>query len=139
MYFVVYVSSAAYKFHTPDLLDLLDRARVNNARLGVTGMLVYKDGNFMQVLEGEEAVVRNLVTKIGHDPRHKGMIRLIEGPQAERQFPDWSMGFRDLRSPGLDAVPGFSDFLNTRLTGEEFASDPTRAQKLLLSFKRSMR
>ncbi len=139
MYFIVYVSSAAHEFRTPELLGLLDRARVNNARLGVTGMLVYKDGNFMQVLEGEEAVVRDLATRIGSDSRHRGLIRLIEGPQDQRQFPEWSMGFRDLRSPGLDAVPGFSDFLNTGLTGEEFAADPTRAQKLLLSFKRSMR
>ena len=136
MYFVVYVSSAVEPFSKQELVDLLAKSRENNAKLDLTGMLLYKDGNFMQVLEGQEDVVRGLVARIERDPRHRGLLMLLQGPIAERQFPDWSMGFRDLNSPDVRAVPGFSEFLNTPLTGAEFAGDRTRCQKLLLTFKK---
>ena len=138
MFSLVYVSSAVRRFSRSDLEELLATSRDNNARAGITGMLLYKDGNFMQVLEGEEGAVRDLYDKIGDDPRHRGEIVLREGFTEERQFPDWSMGFRDLESPEARAVPGYSGFLNTPLTGREFSEDPTRAQKLLLTFKKTM-
>ncbi|HKH09805.1 MAG TPA: BLUF domain-containing protein [Rubrobacter sp.] len=138
MFFLVYVSSAVRPFSRPELEDLLATSRDNNARAGVTGMLLYKDGNFMQVIEGEEEAVRALYDKIGNDPRHRGEITLRQDFTEGRQFPDWSMGFRDLQSPEARAIPGYSEFLNTPLTGQEFSGDPTRAQKLLLTFKKTM-
>ena len=138
LFFLVYVSSAARPFSRSDLADLLATSRDNNARAGITGMLLYKDGNFMQVLEGEEGAVRALYGKIATDPRHKGEITLQQGFTESRQFPDWSMGFRDLHSPETQSIPGYSEFLNSPLTGEEFSGDPTRAQKLLLTFKKTM-
>jgi hypothetical protein len=138
MFFLVYVSSAVRPFSPSELTDLLAKCHENNAKLGITGMLLYKDGNFMQVLEGEEEAVRTLYAKIGHDPRHRGLLTLLQGPLAERQFPDWSMGFRDLNAADVLSTPGYSEFLNTPLTGEEFSSDPTRCQKLLMTFKRNM-
>ena len=138
MFFLVYASSAARPFSESDLSDLLATSRENNARAGITGMLLYKDGNFMQVLEGEEGAVRELYEKIGIDPRHRGEITLLRGFAEERQFPDWSMGFRDLDSLEARANPGYNEFLNTPLTGREFFGDPTRAQQLLLTFKRAM-
>ena len=92
----------------------------------------------MQVLEGEEGAVRSLYEKIRDDPRHGGEITLQQGFVEERQFADWSMGFRDLDSPEVRSTPGYSEFLNTPLTGDEFSDDPSRAQKLLLTFKRTM-
>ena len=52
----------------------------------------------MQVLEGEESVVLGLYSRIKRDPRHRGVLTLLQGPVPDRQCPDWSMGFRDLRS-----------------------------------------
>jgi Sensors of blue-light using FAD len=138
MYFLVYVSSAVQPFSPAELTDLLTKSRVNNTRLGITGMLLYKDGNFMQVLEGEELVIRSLHTHIACDPRHRGLITLLQGSRTERQFPDWSMGFRDLNASEVRSTPGYSEFLNTALTGNEFTTDPTRCQKLLLTFKQKM-
>lgn len=54
--------------------------------------LIYKDGNFIQVLEGEEPVVRKLFEKIWRDARHKLVSIIHAGSLDERQFPDWSMG-----------------------------------------------
>lgn len=138
MFYLVYVSSATRPFSEADLSDLLETSRENNAKLGITGMLLYKDGNLMQVLEGEEELVRALYEKIGTDPRHDGAITLHQSIAEERQFPDWSMGFRNLDSPELRTVPGYSEFLNSPLTGGEFSADPSRSQRLLLTFKRTM-
>jgi hypothetical protein len=91
----------------------------------------------LQVLEGEEGAVRSLYAKISRDPRHKGYI-LLQSTLQERQFPDWSMGFRDLESEEARSNPAYSEFLNTPLTGKEFSANPSRSQKLLLSFKKSM-
>ncbi len=97
-----------------------------------------QNGNFMQVLEGDEEAVRGLYERIAEDPRHGGEITLQEGFVEERQFPDWSMGFRDLDSPEARADPAYNEYLNAPLTGREFSGQPSRAQKLLLTFKRTM-
>lgn len=138
MFFLTYISSATSRCSEEDLTLLLAQSRENNAKLGITGMLLYKDGNFMQVLEGEESAVRSLYARIERDPRNKGNIVLLQGHAEESQFPDWYMGFRNLDSPEVRDIPGYSEFLNTRLTEEEFSENPTRSQKLLLTFKKSM-
>jgi hypothetical protein len=138
LHFLVYVSSAVTPFSTPDLVALLEKAHAVNTALGVTGMLLYKDGNVMQVLEGNREVVHSLYAKIHRDPRHRGLLTLLEGPLTERQFPEWSMGFRNLTAADGAAIPGYSEFLNTPLTAAEFSSDLTRCQKLLTTFKKSM-
>jgi Sensors of blue-light using FAD len=138
LYSLIYVSSAVNPFSQEDLVELLATSRENNASVDVTGMLLYKDGNFMQALEGEEPMVRELYEKIRTDPRHTGEIVLWKGTVRERQFGGWSMGFRDLDSEASRKTPGYSEFLNTPLTGKEFGADATRSQRLLLTFKRSM-
>jgi hypothetical protein len=120
-----------------ELRALLKTSRANNTRDGITGMLLYKDGNFMQVLEGHEAAVRATFRRIQRDPRHRGIIELLSGDAAEREFPDFSMGFRDLDSEDVREIAGYSEFLNTPLAGAEFSGDPSRCKKLLLTFKKS--
>jgi hypothetical protein len=135
---IVYVSSALKPFSKTELLTLLEKSRKNNTSLGISGMLLYKDGNFMQVLEGDEPRVRAMFVKITGDSRHKGALALLEGPEKDRTFTDWSIGFRDLKSPEVTATPGFNDFLNVPLTTAEFSLQPGRAKKLLLLFKKNM-
>ncbi len=135
---LIYASSARVPFSNQDLTALLETARRNNTGLGVTGMLVYRDGNFMQAIEGEEEAINRLHDKILRDPRHGGLITLLKRRIERRQFPDWSMGFRNLADPELRKIPGYSEFLNTPLNGEEFAAAPNRAQKLLMTFKNRM-
>ena len=118
-------------------MDLLEHARRNNERAGVTGMLLYKDGKFLQVLEGEERVVQALATMISCDPRHHQMVTLLEGLVAEREFAEWTMGFCNLDAPEASHVEGYSEFMNTPLTEDAFSENPTRAQRLLRIFKRT--
>jgi hypothetical protein len=94
---LVYVSSATTHFSKAELLELLTKSRTKNSALGITGMLLYKDGNFMQMLEGEDDPVRQLFETIVKDPRHHNSIVLIDELAETAFFADWSMGFRDLR------------------------------------------
>ncbi|HTE06515.1 MAG TPA: BLUF domain-containing protein [Planctomycetota bacterium] len=139
MYDLAYASSAVGTFTPAQLVELLQISRDNNERLGITGMLLYKDGNFMQVLEGEESSVKALYAKIALDPRHRGVLQLLQSHETERQFPDWSMGFRDLSGAAAHDIPGYSEFLNEPLTAPAFASVPGRCRKLLALFRQSMR
>ena len=138
VFFHVYASSAVQLFAPEELLALLETSRRNNAARGVSGMLLYKEGNFLQVLEGREAAVRAITAKIQRDPRHRGIITLIEGFESEYQFPEWSMGFCDLRSDEAQTTPGYSAFLESSFDPKVLSADPTAAQRLLLSFKRNM-
>ena len=112
MFFLVYVISATRPFVGEDLRVLLETCRKNNAELGVTGMLLYKDGNFMQVLEGEdEGSVRGLYGRIAADPRYGGEITLQQGVAEERQSahddprPD-QRGRRGRQQPAEQRPPG---------------------------------
>jgi len=135
---LLYLSSAGTKFSDSELIDLLTKAREKNTRLGVTGMLLYHDGNFLQVLEGDEASVRPLFERINRDPRHQSVIKLIERPLAERQFGEWSMAFRTLDDLPVEQVEGYSDFLNKPFA-EELTSHPSAAYQFLLAFRESAR
>lgn len=136
MFSFIYVSIATRPLTGGKLIELLEQARRNNERLEITGMLLCKNGNCMQVLEGEESAVRIILAKISKDKRHHTMITLLEGASPAREFPDWSMGFSNLDTPEAEGLPGYSDFMNTELSADSFASDPTRAWSFLRLFKR---
>jgi hypothetical protein len=136
---MAYVSGAAVRFNQMMLFDLLEQAGERNVKAGITGMLLYKDGQFMQILEGPESAVKATFDRISRDPRHHGIIVLLKEKADERHFPDWSMAFRDLDLPVNQKVPGYSEFLNTPLNGKEFSEKPTRCEKLLLLFKKNIR
>ena len=91
-----------------ELLDLLTIARTKNKKYGVTGMLLYCQGTFMQVLEGEESSVDLIYRAIELDfIRHKNIIKLASGVIEQRNFPDWSMGFASINSETLQEIEGF--------------------------------
>lgn len=93
LHHILYLSSAIEPFDDEALAGLLDSARRNNAEVGVTGMLLYADGNFIQYLEGEAEAVHGVFAKIKSDPRHNGILTVTDGPADDRVFADWSMGF----------------------------------------------
>lgn len=139
MYSLVYVSSATIDFTPTELRALLDQSRRDNAAKQISGILLFKGGNFMQLLEGDEPTVTALYQKISRDPRHSGSLVLLTSHADERMFADWSMAFRDLNDTSVTSLPGFSQFLNTDFNSREFSASPSRAHALLQYFKQSMR
>jgi hypothetical protein len=101
---IVYMSSLVAD--SPELLPaILEVAVRNNKQNSITGMMLYADGNVMQVLEGERDVVLKTFKAIDSDPRHSGIFVLIEQEVATRQFASWSMGFKQLSEADLENLP----------------------------------
>ncbi len=136
---LIYVSSGTQLFSQADLLVLLERSRRNNESVGITGMLLYRDGNFIQALEGEEQAVSTTHARIAKDPRHNHLITLSTIAIEQRTFADWSMGFRNLDSAELRSVPGYNEFMNEDWRGRQMCETPDRALKLLRLFRKGMR
>lgn len=115
MHYLIYVSQADRPMREDELAQILEKSRAYNGRDGITGLLIYKlspDGeraNFMQLLEGDKASVETAFARIADDDRHHTKVVLEEGDTPERNFSDWSMGFRNLAPDGLAQFEGFSD------------------------------
>jgi Sensors of blue-light using FAD len=110
MHQIVYTSSAKQEFSAADLKKLLIAARMRNKAVGVTGMLVFHDGAFLQALEGEKRAVNEIFARIQNDPRHGDLVVLHRGPGPEpRVFGEWSMGFADF-SGAAAILKGFVRF-----------------------------
>ena len=139
MFQIVYTSTAAMPFEKAELMALLKGSVQRNTRAGITGLLLYRDDCFMQVLEGEESAVVRLFAKISRDPRHHHVIPLIHEPIEQRYFPSSAMAFRDLDSAELRQLSGYSEFLNTPLNGELLKPDIPKCRRLLLLFKQNIR
>jgi hypothetical protein len=90
---LLYVSSTSRDIAPSALDDILAASRANNALIGVTGLLLYIDGGFLQVLEGEERAVRELYTRICADKRHWDTRLLLDRETEAPAFIGWSMGF----------------------------------------------
>ncbi|PSR53586.1 blue light sensor protein [Adhaeribacter arboris] len=115
MYYIVYLSTAAQLMSDEELKEILVVSNANNRALNVTGMLLYHEGSIVQVIEGEEQTVKALYTKIERDSRHRGIIKLSEGQLEQRNFPDWSMGFRTISAPEFAQLAGYQNVNNKTL------------------------
>jgi len=132
---MAYLSAASKPLSPAELRNLHLEAVERNAKSRITGVLLHKNDKFMQGLEGPESAVKATFNRISRDHRHYGIIVLIKEAVKERHFPGWPMAFRNLDLPEQQDVSGYREFLNTPLTGKEFASTPSRCEKLLLLFK----
>lgn len=90
---LVYVSSAVQGLTDADLEVVLAKARERNQRLGITGVLLYDDGDFFQYLEGSAEALDEVYAHIVQSPQHRSILQLVRGPIAARHFGSWSMGF----------------------------------------------
>ena len=91
----VYASAATQPFSTAALHTLLRKARARNSFYGVSGMLLYNAGSFLQVLEGEASNLQIIRDSIFRDARHANTKVLGDKPIERREFEAWSMGFID--------------------------------------------
>jgi hypothetical protein len=109
MYHLVYTSHAKKPFSEPELLDLLRQSRDRNKELNISGILLYVQGKFMQVLEGKKDFVEKVYSSIKDDPRHTRVTLILEGNSKKRIFKGWSMGFKKLSNDDFVNASGFTD------------------------------
>lgn len=114
---IVYLSTSIKLLNDKQLIEILEIARKNNSERGVTGVLLYSEGTFIQVLEGSDEEVDNTFSKILGDTRHKNLIILIEDDIDKKSFADWSMGFATARADKTEELIGYlksTDKLQTK-------------------------
>ncbi len=99
---LAYTSLACKPFKQADLLKLLQQSRMFNAQKDVTGILLYKDQSFFQVIEGEDSVVQDLMASISKDYRHNTLTTLYTREISSRNFDLWSMGYVNIDHNHLD-------------------------------------
>lgn len=133
---LIYVSTARDEASAAELEAILASAVRNNDRNGVTGMLVYAGGGFMQVLEGEEAAVDETFRRVERDPRHRDVFVLERGPIDERSFGRWSMGFRRMGGAEATANPRWAPFFERGFDPARIGARPGLALDMLTEFAR---
>lgn len=89
---LAYVSTARADITERDVDDIVAAATQNNPELGVTGLLIWRDHQFFQVLEGPELAVDILLRHIREDDRHSNLTVIYRKQITKRKFGDWSMG-----------------------------------------------
>lgn len=130
---LIYVSAQTCDFTLNDLRELLEKARDNNNSKDITGMLVYHDHSFLQVLEGEDKAVSDLFEHIEKDPRHNNIKILFRDNVPSKEFEQWSMGFVNTSRYPLD-TDGFVDFNQIPI----LAINLSRAKKVLRLFQQGV-
>ncbi len=131
-----YISSTAKNMSTEELQSLLQECRDNNARLGITGMLLYGNQTFVQILEGEEKTVNVLLETIKRDPRHTDVRLLQRKPIDRREYSDWSMGFKRLAGEDFRNVEGLNNFFEKNFNSSYLADHAAVVELLLGHFRK---
>ena len=129
----VYASAAVRHFEASELTALLQAARQHNEGAGLTGMLLYTEGSFFQVLEGAPDTVEALYAKIELDQRHEQVTKIVSEAIPHRSFANWTMGFSQVSRNELALISGANDFFSG--SGCFLNLDSGRAKKLLAAFR----
>lgn len=107
IFYLIYLSSATELYTSSDLADILTKSRKNNTDKDVSGLLLYHEGSILQILEGDKETVMGLYDKIGQDNRHNNIMKMVTGTTEQRNFPDWSMGFKTVSDNEWNELSGF--------------------------------
>jgi hypothetical protein len=100
MYLIVYTSELTQSSNNVDTLlkNIVDVAKVYNAKANITGLLFYHNLRFLQFLEGSKDDLEKLMLTIGCDSRHKNIVRIVDEVVYVRSFSDWTMDSFNLDS-----------------------------------------
>ena len=90
---ISYVSTASSKLNENNIEEILNRSEDKNNKKDITGLLLFSEGNFFQIIEGEEKMVKNLFQKIKEDQRHYNIIKLFEKPIQKESFDGYKCDF----------------------------------------------
>lgn len=93
MHHIIYLSRATEPLSETQLRTLLEAAHSLNSQHDITGILVYGNQQFLQVLEGEESAVRTTYERIRHDARHRDILVYADKAICSRSFPEWRMAY----------------------------------------------
>jgi hypothetical protein len=120
------------------LLQILKVANINNKRRQITGMLLYSEGNILQVIEGETEPLYDTFASIEADTRHHGIIVLLEKEIETRSFSDWSLGFRQISPTDVEMFPEIAPVFDMGNKQFPVRIQPCEAVVVMQSFARNL-
>lgn len=93
MHIIVYTSELASDEDDVNklLADVVAKSKINNPRRGISGLLFYHNGRFLQIIEGEHDALEQLMSILQQDSRHKDIVRIIDEDIYQRSFAQWNM------------------------------------------------
>jgi len=131
---LIYLSSLTDMKLEHEISKILESSIDHNKENAITGMLLYANGNFLQVLEGEAETVEGTFSRICADPRHYDIIVLVREPIAERHFSQWSMGYQHLSKNYLNEFSQYAVFFKFHANDAAIRAKPGIAVELLRQF-----
>jgi hypothetical protein len=131
---IIYASGAVKPYARNELVELLRVARQRNAAADISGMLLYHDGAFLQVLEGPDYDVDAIYAKIQKDPRHTNFLLLRRETILKKEFENWSMGFVD-STKVAEQFEGFVDYVRHL---KDMTIETEGARKILKKFQEGL-
>ncbi|MEO8585117.1 MAG: BLUF domain-containing protein [Acidobacteriota bacterium] len=135
---LIYSSEAAPDLAAPDLEGMLAESRIRNRSRGITGVLIFVDGAFLQILEGEKDDVLDLMERIERDPRHRGIKVFHEEETDERAFGSWNMAYL---SPSAKEVSRWAELDGATTMGNllsSLESEPGRLPGMVVNILRAI-
>ena len=112
IYQIIYLSKTETDLSDEVLEAILTQAQKNNSAQGLTGILLYENREFLQVLEGGYDAVKSALARISNDPRHNDMVLLYDGRVNKRAFAKWKMGFARLETSQRSKLEQLNDFFD---------------------------
>lgn len=130
MYHLMYYSIASRGLTEVDISDILTTARRFNATNKITGCLLFHNDTFVQLLEGEELVVKDLYAKIKKDPRHQIVTFLAEDNNDQRVFSNFDMAYHKLTASDMNELNKSLFIEKNVLSLAKLAEKPTHTIKI---------
>jgi hypothetical protein len=138
MFELLYTSVAPTGLSETELKEILEKARLKNKNIRISGMMIYHDREIIQLLEGEKSTVRELFQTIFEDSRHTSVDVFYQGEIKERAFTDWSMAFKSLDENMIKAVTaGYEGFNKAASPICMIKDSPNRGKKTFLTLRDS--
>ena len=110
IYAILYVSKETENLSNQTIAEISEISSVNNARDHISGALLYMEGEFLQVLEGEEKVLMKTYQRIDADERHGAANLLYYGPVGSRTFQNWDMKYSSVDIEKFKQRTGLQNF-----------------------------
>ena len=128
---LIYSSAATERMPKSKLYKILLSSRSRNVSQDITGLLVFVNGVFLQILEGERDVVSALMQKISGDPRHSNVKVFQEKAVEQRTFSSWRMAYVTPSPRELATWTGLRGTATVEATLDMLHSDPDRVSSLV--------
>ena len=133
MFELIYVSTATKIMTKDNLQSILMESMRHNYDHNITGILLYDQGSFCQVLEGDKKNVLSLFKKIKNDKRHFNVITISEKAIQYREFSAWSMRFINLDFYDREMIEGYQTISGKRMNWTDI--NVSLAKNILMQFK----